>query len=267
MITVFDIETAPDEEEVRRLVKLPEFVAPPKEFDQNHEFVLEKIGQAKVKKTRDSRIEEAREEWPDFVESAPERHTAHCEGILAKALDKAQLDPRYSRICAFGITKKEESSIEDFIVSEERGLLTRAWRWFELRVIENHTLYFYSGNNDSSIDCMFDYKFLLHRSRVHGIKIPEWAKPNNGRLPFAFRDLAIDYLGTWKYGEYRGADQCALELGLIDGDHVKMKKELPVTGRTFYKEIDENWNLSEAGKEYLVNDLRLELAIAHALQL
>ena len=76
MITVFDIENAPDEEAVRRLVKLPEFVAPPKEFDEEHEFVIEKIGQAKATKTVESRKEEAREEWPDFVESAPERHTA-----------------------------------------------------------------------------------------------------------------------------------------------------------------------------------------------
>lgn len=263
MITVFDIETAPDEETVKRLVKLPEFVPPPKEFDEGHEFVINKIGKATSTGVVEGRIEEAREEWQDFVESAPERHTAHCEEIIEKALDKAQLDPRYSRICAIGITEGEEHIIVDY----ERILLQRIWFESNLRVEKNHTLCFYSGNNDSSIDCMFDYKFLLHRSRVHGIKIPEWAKPNNGRLPFAFRDLAIDYLGTWKYGEYRGADQCALELGLIDGDHVKMKKELPVTGRTFYKEIDEDYNLSEVGREYLVNDLRLELAIAHALQL
>ena len=201
--------------------------------------------------------------WPDFVESAPERHTAHCEEIIEKALDKAQLDPRYSRICAIGMTDGKE----EIETNQEHELFEWFWEKASRAVSANKTLCFYSGNNDSSIDCQFDYKFLLHRSRVNNMRIPEWAKPNNGRLPFAFRDLAIDYLGTWKYGEYRGADQCALELGLIDGDHVKMKKELPVTGRTFYKEIDENWNLSDAGREYLVNDLRLELAIAHALQL
>ena len=86
-------------------------------------------------------------------------------------------------------------------------------------------------------------------------------------MPFAFRDLAIDYLGTWRHGEYRSVDAVCRELSLIDGKRILSKKDLPITGGEFWKEIDEDYNLSAAGDQYLRNDVRMEYAITKALQI
>lgn len=263
-MSTFDLETAPNEKEVRRLVKLPEFNPPSKDFDETHPFVLEIIGKATSDKTKGERTDKARAEWDDYVDSALERHRDDCEAVISKALDKAALDPRYSNICAIGVIGDNDSDEPVILCDYEATMLGEFWGMHQAHDI----LHFYSGNNLSQINELFDYHHLLHRSRVLGVKIPDWAKPVNGRMAHNFVDIAQAYLGTWKFGEYRSANQAAKELSIIG---TLDKDELPVTGKDFYKEIsfdkELGYVLSDNGYEYLENDLRIEKAIKEAIQL
>jgi hypothetical protein len=245
MNSIFDIETAPNEAQVRKLIK------PFPDFDPDAIKLGNVKDPAKIK---------------ERIEAAADKHATDKANHLANTLDKAALIPAMSTIVAIGI-HHEDSTKAEILLGDEKDILTQFWEHVEQG---KHDVWsYYSGSNDKS---GFDPRHIINRSWFHNIATPQMVD-NRGYINGMFVDLAQIYLAGASYPSFCSADQCAKELGLF-GEDVGFAKVLSkddlmidhkIEGKNFYKFLQSDDYDLEIAMKYLVNDLAIERAIANRI--
>jgi len=256
---IFDIETAPDLEAVRRItppfdpasVKGKRPAAGASGFGASSSSSL-----ATAATTRDVMEQAEADYW-------------------AGALQRATLNPATARICAIGLHFPREAPLlwTSSGVAEDGGeaeLLRRFWREF---LEWDGPFAYWSGNNGRG---SFDARFLVVRSWVNRVAVPAGAfgKERPGELsPARWVDLAPVYLVGAEANSFCSANTAARTLGLIGRDLgwavVQDKRELEQRGAAAASVHElfaaEDPLKRELALEYLRNDLALERAISDVL--
>lgn len=162
-------------------------------------------------------------------------------------LDRAQLDPSLSYVCAIGIINESgDVKIETGGgVHDEKKLLE--WFWSEMKAHWTSGYFRWIGWNSNE----FDIKFLFKRSWIQGVE------PNHQLLKGRWMsDRLVDLMKVWTfhgYNEYASLERVADVLGVSD------PKRPQVDGKDFYKVLKRNPELAE---RYLTADLKETMAIA-----
>jgi hypothetical protein len=165
----FDIETRPLPELVTK------YARPYPEFDEG----AVKYGNTKDPGKRAALLAEKREE-----------HEAGRTGYWANLVARAALDPFTGAIVCIGITT-DTSSPEIFCEATEAGTLRQFWQVFALADNATTKFVFWSGCGDPNKK--FDIDFILTRSRILGVKIPQ--RVRSGRYyDNRIVDLAQEFL-------------------------------------------------------------------------
>ena len=231
-ISIFDIETAPDLEAVARL-------SPP--------FDPAAVKTAHIRKAAS-------------VEAKVERERQKYWQAIYK---KAALNPATARIVAIGVHHPDGPPL--ILGGTEAEQLRAFWREFRLAP----SWAYWSGNNGRGA---FDPRFLIVRSWVNRVPIPVAAfaaQGSPGKLsPGAWLDLAPRFLIGAESGSTCSANRAARTLGIVGMDLgwavITDKDSLEkrgVSGANFH-ECWEDPERHELAREYLLNDLAIERAIA-----
>lgn len=240
---VFDIETGPlDEETVLSLAKPFVEPEPPGEFDP--ESV--KLGNLRDPAKRQAKIEEKQAEHQALVDN----HSATVEGARAawasENMDRAALSPITGRVLAIGYASKEKAIIHGD--DQEDVLLGRFWDKVEECCRVDRSLV---GHNIFG----FDLPFLIRRSWIHSIDVPDWLINGRGLQkgpPF------VDTMTVWtcgQYGEFIQLDQLARTFG-VNG------KPSNVSGADFARLWHGTPEEHQQARDYLLHDLEMTRQVA-----
>lgn len=166
--------------------------------------------------------------------------------------DKAALDATTGRVCAIGYLTDSKEIIETAIDLNEVDLLRRFWSIATKMRSENRKVI---GHNIAG----FDVPFIVRRSWILGLRVPDWVTTPTGYLAPMFLDTML----TWQVGnrrDYIKLDRLAraLDCGCKPSD---------CTGANFWMMLRGDGAQREAAIEYLRNDLRLPFEIARKLGL
>lgn len=251
---VFDIETGPLESHIvaERAGDFKE-PKPPGEFDTT----AVKTGNFGPEKAA-AKIEAARRAHEESVADHGTAVVEYCQEWLCDALDKAALSPLTGRVVAIGYLSPAEGDndavytldIENHeagMLNYEVDILRRFWRRYGMiarnrEILVGHGIY------------NFDVPFLLRRSWLHGITVPEGVM-QNGR--FVNRDVFVDTMDRWTCGrkEYITLDALARAMGVggkPDGVDGSMFADMLKTDR-------------KAAEEYLRGDLDMPHGVAEKM--
>jgi hypothetical protein len=250
---VFDIETGALPEDVLRK-QLPPFDP---EVDCPHPGLFDqstvKYGNAKKEDKRAeildaawSAHEEKVANYPAIVEQAREQH-------WAKYIEKAALDPIKGRVLAVGF--KDGENVEclccDGTPRDEEILIRHTWSLFSIDPAEKLI-----GHNIFG----FDLPFLVKRSWLLGIDVPEWIR--NGRY---WSTRFVDTMAEWNFGAMGGASFVKLEV-LAAAFGIPGKPD-GITGADFDRLFHGTAEERTQALEYLENDLSVTWEIADRMQL
>lgn len=230
MNVIFDIETAPDYDAVKKFTK---------PFDRDDV----KLGNLKDEAKIQAKLEMA--------------EASH----MSNANDKAALNPHTSSICAIGIHLEEQKP--HLMFGLESDILTEFWEIFSDK--SHYPWCYYSGCNDRSA---FDPRHIIVRSWVNGVKPPHQIVSERGYLSPAFVDLAQVFLFGASYPAYCSVEMACKQLNLIGTTNSagtvtskeQIERDTGVNGKDFHKFCD--GKPSAAAHTYLTNDLACERAIA-----
>jgi hypothetical protein len=160
-------------------------------------------------------------------------------------LERAALNPLAGQVLAIGILSDTKVVLHGM---EESELIDRFWLFYD------HA----HQNGDRLVGfncCSFDLPFLVRRSWLLGVPVPQSVLRDNRYWSPTF----VDLLDVWRMGnrqEYISQDELARALG-VDG------KPDGITGADFARLFNED---RPRAIEYLKNDLRMIEDIAKALQ-
>lgn len=229
---MLDLETGPDLEEARK------GCGPYPKFDPDKV----PLGNAKKPETVELKIEAAR-----ISHDLPETEEAYYKAFADKHCKRV---PEYSKICTVGVKDSESGMFSIMPIDmTEREMIAEAWE-----IISDAT---YKIIGHSIVE--FDFRMLIKRSWILGVKIPYGAyNLKGGRIYTPGR--IIDVADMWNLGEYKGdlmrngrrwsLSYIAKRLG------VESAREYEVTGATFH----EYWNSEDphdhiTARDYLKDDL------------
>ena len=210
--TVFDIETGPLPERDIRRI------APP--FDPD------------VVKTGNLGLEK-------IAEKLDLAKRNHLNNIKSKAALKAE----YGQVLAIGWSDGDTTIVQ--MKGDEKTLLKTFW---EAADESYHIRGKWVGFNVFH----FDLPFLIRRSIITGVTVPQGLQPKNNRY---YRDFWVDLMQCWQAGDYRemiSLDRFAKALG-HDGKNG--------SGKYFSQLLEED---ESAASAYLENDLLLTRQVAEA---
>jgi hypothetical protein len=239
-----DIETgALPDEDLLRLYDPPEM---PGQFDP----AAVDIGRATKKETVERKIAEARVEhnamvadWPSFCEQ-------HQSEWLATMAKKAALNPRAGRVLAIGYMFSDAAAEPLYLAGgDETTLLAGWWSLMELHVGARYV--FHNGFG-------FDLPFLVRRSWLLDISVPEWVLSIRGSKVYFNHDVFLDTSIAWcmgRYNEFISLNDLAKTFG-IEG---KLKG---CTGADFDRLFHGTEDERKLALEYLAQDVRITMAIA-----
>ena len=217
MSYIFDIETGPLEEEVLR-ERMPTFDP----------------GSVKCGNLKD----------PDKIEAKIEGARKEHERLW---FERAALSARTGRVLAIGVSCEDEGAL---VIGDERetDVLNEVWGL----ATNGHGI----GSSFIGFNIhAFDLPFLVRRSWLIGVSIPDWIL-ERGRY---WHPTFVDLLEVWRLGnrsEYISLDELAKALGLPG-------KPDGVTGADFHRLWHDD---RDAAIAYLKNDLEMIARIADALQ-
>lgn len=251
MSVVFDIETEPLPDD--QLAKVcdpfdPASVPHPGEFDQSSV----KLGNLKdaskiAEKTEAARAAHAKA-VADYDNTVKAAEAAHWQAIR----DKAALSAVTGRVCAIGYLTDTKEVIHTALDYTESDLLLRFW---ELAARIRTTNRKMIGHNSNA----FDVPFVVRRSWVCGVTVPDWVTTPTGYL----NPMFVDTIASYQVGnrrDYIKLDTLAKMLGLqgkFDG----------CTGDQFWKMLRGDGAEREAAIEYLRQDLRVTYEIGRRMRL
>ena len=252
MSIVFDIETEPLPDE--QLVKVcdsfdPASVLHPGEFDES----AVKLGNVKDPAKIAEKIAAAKasheKSVADHAEIVRKAAVAHWSEIK----DKAALDATTGAVCAIGYKSREDREIIETVLDmSEVDLITRFWKCMNKMRSENRKAIGHYSNS-------FDVPFLVRRSWILGIPVPDWITTPTGYL----NPMFVDTMAVWQVGNRRDSIKLdrlarALDCGSKPDD---------CTGAQFYMMLRGEGADREAAIEYLRNDLQMPFNIARKLRL
>ena len=243
MAIIFDIETGPlPDVELLRLI--PEFdeaaFSPPGPFDPADV----RCGNLKDAAKIADKIEQARADHQKAIDNFPAElefaRTRHFETHK----QEAALRPEWGQVLAVGCYWVDEVVEVQIVEKSEHKIIRSFWDDFE----------YYFNRKFIGFNCLaFDIPFLIRRSWILGVKVPETAKDKyNGII-----DLAI----VWACGQFNrqftSLDNIARYLGIPgkNGEAVDFARLWHGTEEERQQAID-----------YLANDLRLIHEVAKRLQ-
>jgi hypothetical protein len=250
MSVVFDIETEPlPLEELESVVAPfdPSSVAHPGEFDET----TVKLGNLKDAAKIAEKIEAARHAHEKAVidhEATVDRARG---SYWSEVLDKAALDATTGRVCAIGY-RSEKETIHTALDHDEIYMIEAFWKIAISMRKQNRRMI---GHNITG----FDVPFLVRRSWILGINVPDWITGPTGYL----NPMFVDTMQVWQVGNRRDSiklDRLARALGCGC-------KPDNCTGALFYMMLRGEGADREAAIEYLRNDLDLPYRIAERMGL
>jgi hypothetical protein len=251
MSVVFDIETEPlSLEELGKLCDPfdPASVPHPGEFDES----AVKLGNLKDAAKIAEKIELARHVHAKSVMDYESTLDQACGAYWSEIFDKAALDATTGRVCAVGYLADSKEIIDTALDFDERELLVRFWNIAGKMRKENRKMIGHYSNS-------FDVPFLVRRSWILGIPVPDWITTPTGYL----NPMFIDTMAVWQVGNRRDSIKLdrlarALQVGCKPSD---------CTGADFWRMLRGEGAEREAAIEYLRNDLKLPYEIAKRLGL
>lgn len=251
MSIVFDIETEPlPDEELAKVVDPFDAasVPHPGAFDQSSV----KLGNLKDESKIAEKIAAARAAHEKAVADYDNTVKAAEQSYWQEIRDKAALDATTGRVCAIGYLTDSKEMIETAIDFDEVDLLRRFWSIAAKMRSENRKVI---GHNIAG----FDVPFIVRRSWILGLRVPDWVTTPTGYLNPMFLDTML----TWQVGNRRDFIKLdrlarALDCGCKPSD---------CTGADFHRLLRGSGAEREAAIEYLRNDLKLPYEIARKLGL
>lgn len=202
---VFDIETGPLPEEVlrKRIKPYPEFVETP--FDP----ASVKVGNLKDPSKIEAKIEEARRQHAN----AKEDHARAAEEYWRAEVGRAALSPLTGQVVAIGMClasggKENGQAIQIAGTGpklSEENLLGAFWKKYRWAISKNVRIV---GHNI----CGFDFPFLIRRSWILGIPVPDGILDRDRY----WNPLFVDTMVRWQCGargEFASLDTLAQATG------------------------------------------------------
>jgi hypothetical protein len=254
---VFDIETGPLPEDILRK-QLPPFdpdVACPHPgvFDSS----TVKYGNAKKEDKRAEILDAAWTAHENLVANYEANKHAMIEQAReqhwGKYIEGAALDPIKGRVLAVGFKDGEnvgKEYLQGNVITEEI-LIRNTWNQFAFDPAEKLI-----GHNIFG----FDLPFLVKRSWLLGIDVPEWIR--NGRY---WSTRFVDSMAEWNFGAMGGASFVKLEV-LAAAFGIPGKPD-GITGADFDRLFHGTPEERTQALEYLENDLTMTWEIANRMQL
>lgn len=239
---VFDIETGPvSDEELQAIFQPPEPPAHPGKFDPD----AVKIGNIRDPAKAKAKVDDARQKHEQKVVEHEALLKSGPAEAFAEFKSKAALDARTGMVLAVGIM--DIRGMHQIFTGDEQDVLANIWSSIAIAESMGGSVIGFNSNG-------FDLPFLIRRSWKLGVDVPAFAlpKPWFGR-PF------VDLRDAWQCGnrQQKGKLEEVGEFfglkGKLEGVDGSMFAELFATDRA--KAI-----------EYLVEDLRLTLQVAQAMQ-
>ncbi len=179
----------------------------------------------------------------------------------ADYIEKAAISPLTGELVVIGLIG-EEGAVS-YIEGTEKEIIERFWELVTPADQANTKFVFWSGSGASSV--CFDMDFIVTRSRILGIKVPECVR--HGRFYGSrFVDLASEFL-LYQTGEYLSLSHAGMVFGLFDGKH-DCRQKLPedeVTGANFAFHYDQKEEGRAKALSYLRNDLMILFHLANAI--
>ena len=243
---IFDIETGPiDDRDLLRELS-PPFTPPPHpgEFDEG----AVKYGNLKDEAKRAEKLKDARAAHDKAVAEYGLTTDAARTQHWADTLDKAALSPITGQVVAVGYFNpvKGGSRIAGLgEAGEEAAILAEFWSIYESCRAKNSQL---AGWNITG----FDVPFLVKRSWLHGVDVPNIFDRTGKYLDQTFVDLMVRF-GVGKWGDSTKLDVAArwLGVGAKNGE-----------GKEFAKLWRAGGEEREQARAYLANDLAMTAAVA-----
>ena len=252
MSVVFDIETEPlPDDDLMRVCEPfnPASVPHPGEFDPDSV----KIGNIKDPLKKQQKINEAEIAHIKAVENHAETVRKATLSHWQEIRDKAALDATTGAVCAIGYKSREDSEkIQTVLDATEADLVAGFWEVAaKMRTQQRKMIGHYSNS--------FDVPFLVRRSWILGIAVPDWITTPTGYL----NPMFVDTMAVWQVGNRRDSIKLdrlarALDCGSKPDD---------CTGAHFYMMLRGDGAEREAAIDYLRNDLQMPFLIARKLRL
>lgn len=252
MSVVFDIETEPlPDDDLMRVCEPfnPNSVPHPGLFDPDSV----KLGNVKDSIKRAEKIHAAQKAHAELVANYDSNLAAAEQAHWREIRDKAALDATTGRVCAIGYKSREDSEkIQTALETSEADLVRGFWEAAaKMRSQQRKMIGHYSNS--------FDVPFLVRRSWILGIPVPDWITTPTGYL----NPMFIDTMAVWQVGNRRDSIKLdrlatALDCGSKPDD---------CTGAHFYMMLRGEGAEREAAIEYLRNDLQMPFLIARKLGL
>lgn len=238
-----DIETGtlPDED-LLRLYDPPEM---PGQFDP----AAVDVGRATKKETVERKIVEARVEHAAMVADWDGYCEQHQIEWLAATKEKAALDPLTGRVLAIGYWSSDSAGDPNYLASEDEVALLVAW--WDLMAVNTGNHVFHNGFG-------FDLPFLVRRSWVLDVSVPDWVLSFRGSQVYFNQNTFLDTMTAWCMGkpnEYIKLDTLARIFG-VEG---KLKG---CTGADFDRMFHGTEDERKLALEYLAQDVCMTMGIA-----
>lgn len=251
MSVVFDIETEPlPDEELARVVDPFDPASMPQPGEFNEADV--KLGNLKDEKKIAEKIEAARAAHTKAVVDHDETVRKAAFNYWAEIVERATLDATTGRVCAIGYKSGRKEIISTALETDEQMMLKAFWGIAAKTRAENRKMI---GHNIAG----FDIPFLVRRSWINGITVPDWVTMPTGYLSTLF----IDTMQIWQVGnrrDYVKLDRLARSLGCGE-------KPDNCTGAMFWRMLRGTGAEQEAAIEYLRNDITMTFEVARKLGL
>lgn len=247
---IFDIETGPDEERLADFMKPFQSPDPPGEFDPdtvkcgNIGGPESEKGQQKIQAAREKHEAAVAEQKADIARRKSKHET--------EQRDRAGLDPVIGRVLTIGYFDTFKRTGEVLEVDDEKVILADFWQRCDRGRVEQNRFIGHCIHQ-------FDLPFLMRRSWIHGIAIPEYVMDRNFRY---FDPMFVDTFKVWQCGSYGGEKGAATldRLSRVFGD----KGKEGVDGSQFARLWSED---RPAAKKYVIGDLRATKKLAEGLGL
>lgn len=243
---IFDTETGPQSDDVLQALFAESYQPGPQPEPFNQSAV--KLGNLKDAVKIAEKIAAARAaseaEHANYTDNEAKRRESEWQQLKGRAA----LDATTGVVLAVGVFDGRDSEI-GMIVGDEFDILSETWQLFN-----EHKKTKIIGFNSIS----FDLPFLIRRSWIHGIDVPQWVRPDR-----YFDRCFVDLRDTWLIGQRWG--DCPSSLDFVCRTLGLGAKLEGVTGADFAR----LWNGSEEEKqqamEYLFRDVEITRKVARRL--
>lgn len=239
-----DIETGtqPDQD-LLRLYNPPEM---PGQFDP----AAVDVGRATKRETVERKIVEARVEHAAMVADWDGFCKRHRAEWLTGMKEKAALDPLTGRVLAIGYMGSDSGGDPEYLAGEAEAALLVAW-WDLMTINAGYHHVFHGGFG-------FDLPFLVRRSWVLDVSVPDWVLSIRGSRVYFNQDVFLDTMTAWCMGKPN--EFIKLEtLARIFGIEGKLKG---CTGADFDRMFHGTEDERKLALEYLAQDVRMTMGIA-----